>query len=60
MEWLSIGSNAARGNIINPMKAHNLDVVVSLPDFALAVAASPGLPIVTVPMGALGHGAKTI
>ncbi|KAI8634623.1 amidase signature enzyme [Xylariaceae sp. FL1651] len=53
-------STMARDLLLNPIKDHKLDALVMQPELALVVAASPGLPIVTVPMGVLGQDASTI
>ena len=41
------------------VSAHSLDALVMFPDLATILASTPGLPVVTVPMGALGAEAAT-
>ncbi|KAI0024954.1 amidase signature domain-containing protein [Xylariomycetidae sp. FL0641] len=52
-------SETSRHLFIDPIEEHDLDALVMHPDLALAISASPGLPIVTVPMGYLGEDAET-
>jgi len=42
-------SALSRNLVLGPIKKHKLDALVVLPEIALALGASPGLPIVTVP-----------
>lgn len=53
-------SGVSRSLTVDRIKEHNLDAIASPTDYALAIASSPGLPIITVPMGVLGHEAKTV
>ncbi len=48
-----------RGPVVDAMARHDLDALVLFPDMAVILASAPGLPVVTVPMGALGQGAAT-
>ena len=48
----------ARALLVDPLAAHGLDALVLFMDAAQTLAAPPGLPIVTVPMGALGAAAR--
>jgi amidase len=51
---------ASRDLLLKPLEAQKLDALVLNMDLAVLVTAAPGLPIVTVPMGALGKGTHTI
>ncbi|KAI0166097.1 amidase signature domain-containing protein [Xylariaceae sp. FL1272] len=53
-------STVTRHMVVSPMGKHGLDALVMLPEIAMAIAAAPGLPIVTVPMGAIDQGAEII
>ncbi|KAI0436214.1 amidase signature enzyme [Xylaria telfairii] len=53
-------STLSRNVVLGPIEEHGLDALVMLPDVALLVGAAPGLPIVTVPMGALGPEAEIV
>lgn len=48
-----------RSLVVDTMAEHDLDALVMFPDLAVILASAPGLPIVTVPMGALGDRAET-
>ncbi|KAH9884596.1 amidase signature domain-containing protein [Xylariomycetidae sp. FL2044] len=52
-------STRSRRLITDTMAANGVDALVMLPDPAAMLSAPPGLPIVTVPMGALPDGAST-
>ena len=47
-----------RDLLVGPLAARRLDALVMFMDAAQTLAAPPGLPIVTVPMGALGPAAR--
>ncbi|KAI1324865.1 amidase signature enzyme [Xylariaceae sp. FL0255] len=53
-------STMTHNMILGPLREHQLDALVMLPEIALAIGAVPGLPIVTVPMGVIGPDAKLI
>jgi amidase len=50
----------ARDIILGPIKEMGLDALVMALDTAVPFTASPGLPIITVPMGVLGDDASTV
>ena len=53
-------TNLTRDAIVRrAIAAHRLDALVMFPDLAIILASAAGLPVVTVPMGALGAGAAT-
>ncbi|RYP83298.1 hypothetical protein DL770_005415 [Monosporascus sp. CRB-9-2] len=59
--WAAYAAASAlgRGAVVDAMAEHGLEALVMFPDVAVILASAPGLPIVTVPMGALGPGAAT-
>lgn len=52
-------SGATRGLVAGLLEQHQVDALVLVSDLAYLLGASAGLPIVTVPMGALGEDAQT-
>ncbi|KAI1335128.1 amidase signature domain-containing protein [Xylariaceae sp. FL0016] len=58
-EAYQAASELARAVMTDPIRDYNLDALVTIPEVASMMTASPGLPIVTVPMGVLGNDAKT-
>ncbi|KAI1077547.1 amidase signature domain-containing protein [Whalleya microplaca] len=53
-------SGISRNLIVDPIVEHKLDAIVMPPELSWTATASPGLPIVTVPIGALGDDAETV
>ncbi|KAH8890366.1 amidase signature enzyme [Thozetella sp. PMI_491] len=60
--WASYttAKSISREILLSPLKEHNLDGLATFMDISIVLAAAPGLPIVTVPMGAIGADGTTV
>ncbi|KAH8895980.1 amidase signature enzyme [Thozetella sp. PMI_491] len=52
--------NISRRVLLGPIREHGLDALVVFLDTATLYTAAPGLPVITVPMGALGPNASIL